>query len=335
MKLLQKAIMTPSHETSSTPHRWCCQEGIDLVDFGDFRAFMLVEDNLYKITVPEDRKHFPIERHYEIRDRQGFSPSPVNGRNIDDMTEARWGIYVVLDHLIRQGVKPAFLDVGSFIGDVGLRYANYFRTIGYDGHVYCFDPSLAGELIPYNIRLNGLEKFATYCPLAVSDMEGYISFYQRQGHSDSASASLGGGQANTIVESIRLSRFIEQRGIQSAFIKLDTENLEQRIMGEIAGFLNDSVNAIGFEFHAHLNAMHPVVSRLLSTHVLFDIGYLPRPFCFRPILADGIAPFIQTVARRKYGYTDVLAISRKTPGLDELAQRLGRLVERPMEYWLV
>jgi hypothetical protein len=106
-------------------------------------------------------------------------------------------------------------------------------------------------------------------------------------------------------------------------------------MADIGPFLKGTVNAIGFEFHAHLTAMHPVIAQLLSTHILFDIGYLPRPFCFRPIAADGIALFVQTVSRRKYGYTDVLAISRNTPGLPELAGRLSRLAERPMEYWLV
>ncbi|HEY1687063.1 MAG TPA: FkbM family methyltransferase [Tepidisphaeraceae bacterium] len=317
------------------PNRFCCQEGIDLVNFGDYRGFMLVEDNLYKITVPEDRKHFPIEKHYAICRQEGFSRSPVNRENIAQFTDSKWGIYIILDHLIRHGINPTFLDVGSFVGDVGMRYGNYFRTIHHAGQVYCFDPSLAGELIPYNIRLNGLEDFVTWIPRAVSDVEGFITFFQRQGHSDSASASMGGSQANTIVESLCLSHFIADHAIQSAFIKLDTENLEQRIMADVAGFLKSSVNAIGFEFHAHLTGMHPVINQLLSTHVLFDIGYLPKPFCFRPITPETIAPFVQSISRRKYGYTDILAISRNTPKLGELSARLGQLTERPVEYWLV
>jgi FkbM family methyltransferase len=320
---------------ASAGGRWFCADGLDLVNFGDFHGFMLVEDNLYKLCVDEAHKHVAIERHYEMLRQSGHRPSPVNQQNVAALDEAQWGIYVVLNHLIRRNIPVTFLDVGSFVGDVGLRYANYMRTIGYAGGVYCFDPSLSGELIPYNIRLNGLEPWMTYCPYAVSDMAGYITFLQRQGHSDSASTSLSGAAANTIVESIRLSDFIREKQIDSAFIKLDTENLESRILNDISEFLAGTVNAVGLEFHAHQREMYPVLEGLLQTHLLFDIGYLPKPFCFRPVTRQAMGAFIQETARRPYGYTDVLAVSRKTPDVEALAARLGGLKPSAVGYSLV
>ncbi len=224
---------SPAHKVSNTRSaqpapRWFCADGIDLVNFGDYRGFMLVQDNLYKICVGQNHKRFPIEKHYEMLRSGGYQPSPVTRQNAGQLTDSKWGIYVLLDHLLRQELPLSFLDVGAFVGDVGIRFGNYFRTIGSDTRVYCFDPSLSGELIPYNIHLNGLSDIVTHVPCAVSDMPGYLTFFQRQGHSDSAATSLGGTDANTIVESILLSEFIRDNRIENAFIKLDTENLESR-----------------------------------------------------------------------------------------------------------
>jgi FkbM family methyltransferase len=226
--------------------------------------------------------------------------------------------------------------VGSFIGDVGLRYANFFRTIGYDGQVYCFDPTLSGDLIPYNIRLNGLEKHVHYCPLAISNVNGYLTFFQREGHSDSsASASNASTHVNAIVESVRLSDFIRKHGIKDAFIKLDTENLERVIIADIRDHLNSTSSAFGFEFHVHQRDMWPLIPDLLRTHVLFDIGYLPNPFCFSEISADGVEAFLFECANRPYQYTDILAISRATPALNDLLKHLRSFTPRPVVYSLV
>jgi FkbM family methyltransferase len=316
--------------------RWFCADGVDLVNFGDYRGFMLVQDNLYKISVSEAHKRFPVERHYRDLQQHGCQASPVTRGNVDGLRDAQWGIYILLDHLIRRSVRLSVLDVGAFVGDVGIRYGNYMRTIGHDGRVYCFDPSLAGELIPYNIELNGLGGYVTYCPYAVSDTAGFLTFYQRQGHSDSAATSRDGTEANTIVESIRLSEFVRERGIEHAFIKLDTENLEPRILADISAFLQTSGRSpVAFEFHAAQREMHPMLMALLRTHILFDIGYLPHPFCFRHVTAEGIGRFISECGGRPYGYTDVLAISRTTPDLEVLVKRLAELAEQPAAYSLV
>jgi FkbM family methyltransferase len=297
---------------------------------------MLSEDNLYHVCVPEEFRHFPLDFHYSSISQQGYQPSPVSAANIHLVKPARYGVYLILHHMIQAGIAPSFLDVGAYVGDVGLRYGNFFRTIGYNGRVFCFDPSLAGTLIPYNIALNGLEPYVEHRPQAVSDFSGLITFEQKQGHADSAcSTSPGAGYPNTIVPCVKLSEFINKQKIQSAFIKLDTENLEIRILADINSFLLETPSVVCFECHGHETALFPVMSKLLETHYLFDVGYLPRPFCFTPVTPDTLQDLQAKIRQYKYGYTDILAISRRMPGVAELVNKLAELKSEPAAYSLI
>jgi hypothetical protein len=146
----------------------------------------------------------------------------------------------------------------------------------------------------------------------------------------------GANKANTIVPCVRLSEFLNAQKIESAFIKLDTENLEARILADINSFLVETPSAVCFEYHANLS--HELVSAMTAlshTHILFDVGYLPRPFCFNPISGTNFTAFSQAVARYPYAYTDVLALSRRIPAVHELAQRLAGLTAGRVEYSLV
>jgi hypothetical protein len=79
------------------------------------------------------------------------------------------------------------------------------------------------------------------------------------------------------------------------------------------------------------------MASLSRTHYLFDVGYVPKPFIFQLIgeEAGSLEDFRATVAGRPYGYTDVLALSRTTPGVAALVRRLSALGARPVGYSLV
>ncbi len=311
-------------------------EGIDLVDCGDFRLFMLREDNLYNISVPQARKRYSLAKHYQDIRENGYARAPVDARTVATVRDACFGIYKVLYHFYRTCVDFRFLDVGAFVGDVSVRYANFFRTLGCEKKFYCFDPTLSGDLIPFNVQLNGLENCITHYPLAVSPVDGFITFAQRRGHSDSNRATLEGEeQQNSIIPSIKLSRFIDLNGIGNAFIKLDTENLESVILQDIAGFLQSTMNVVCFECHAHDLALRGTIEDLFATHLLYDVGYVPRPFCFSEIDPRDLGNFYERVQNRPYGYTDICAISRRLPALERLQQELTGLTEAPVEYSLV
>lgn len=250
--------------------------------------------------------------------------------------DPKYVIYKIISHMFNENVAYDFIDVGAFVGDVALRYANFSRTIGKPLRFYCFDPSLSGDLIPYNIELNGLGDLVEYHPVAVSGMDGLLLFCHYEGSSDGSQTARDPKQArNAIVPSIKLSRFIEKRGTGNSFIKLDTENMEQDILIDIRGYRNRSVNVICFEFAFHNKALRPVLEEMGHTHVLYDIGYVPTPFCCKPIETARMGDFYDEVSRRPFGYTDVMAISRNMPGLDGLMERLKKVTEHSPRYSIV
>ena len=69
--------------------------------------------------------------------------APVDRTNADSISDVSLGLYILLLHLIDHCDDLAFIDVGCFVGDVSIRYANFFRTLGHNGKVICFDPTQA------------------------------------------------------------------------------------------------------------------------------------------------------------------------------------------------
>ncbi|MBV9122809.1 MAG: FkbM family methyltransferase [Planctomycetes bacterium] len=318
--------------------RFYVPDGIDLVNLGDLRVFMLLKDNLYNLCVHLGARRYSLAKHYADVGQVGYPPSPAARSILDQTKDPKFCLYMILDHFLRHDLEFAFLDVGSFVGDVGLRYANFFRTLGVDRHVHCFDPTLSGQLVPYNIEINGLGRYVSYHPVAVSGVNGCMTFFERREHSDASSAvDSPGGIANSLVGSIRLSDFLRQHQIRNAFIKLDTENQEPSILADIGSFLHESVNAIAFECQGRDEGVFRIIAELSRTHYCFDVGYVPKPFLCQRISEEpgAMEAFQRMVIKRPYGYTDVLVLSRKTPGVMDLVRRLSALETRPVGYSLV
>lgn len=310
--------------------------GIDLVDAGDIRILMLKNDNLYKICVPDACRNFPIERHYADVGARGFLAPPIDIPRALESDNPKHVLYKVLAHLFSEEIKFDFLDIGAFVGDVALRYANFARGCGKTARFFCFDPSLAGDLVPYNVILNGLEGFVEHIPVAISGINGILLFHQKEGHSDSTQAARGPDQIrNAIVPSITLSRFLVERNIGDCFIKLDTENMEQDILGDIREHLSRSVNVVCFEMASNNSGLRQTLADMVQTHTLYDIGYVPAPFCCREILPSSLDDFFTSLQGRPFGYTDVMAISRKMPGYTRLGQCLEKVREWPPRYTIV
>lgn len=130
---------------------------------------------------------------YRNAHRNGYARPPISRSSIKTEHRARFALYKVVDHMIRNCPGFTFLDVGAFVGDVSLRFANYCRAEQASCSFMCFDPTLAGDLVPFNIELNGLGDYITHHSLAVSHITGPIPFEQRLGHSDSGSSALARG----------------------------------------------------------------------------------------------------------------------------------------------
>jgi hypothetical protein len=57
--------------------RFYFPDGIDLVNLGDIRAFMLVNDNLYNLCVHAGARQYPLAKHYADVCDAGYQPSPA------------------------------------------------------------------------------------------------------------------------------------------------------------------------------------------------------------------------------------------------------------------
>jgi len=157
---------------------------IDLVDFGDLKLFMLEDDNLYCVAVPENRKHQNLENFQKTILTNGPCSSSVTPDNVTQVTSSRYGVFVVMHHLWANKVDFDVLDVGSHIGDFGLKAGSFIRTCRAKSKVITFDPSEAGALVPYSIELNRLENVVKHEMLAVSDINGLSLFKYRPGHAE-------------------------------------------------------------------------------------------------------------------------------------------------------
>lgn len=159
-------------------------KNFDLVDFDGLKLFMLEHDNLYKTSVAESRKYQDLNVYQRATLVQGPPASPVTPANANDLTSARYGIFLVMAHLWKHDLDFVVLDIGSYIGDWGIKVGNFIRTFGRTTKVITFDPSEAGALVEYNIELNKLEKIVRHEMLAVSDFNGVVMFRYQAGGVD-------------------------------------------------------------------------------------------------------------------------------------------------------
>jgi FkbM family methyltransferase len=167
-------------------NRWVCNEQIDLVDFDDLKLFMFKHDSLYDTAIPEARKNQSLPQYQQSTRQHGYPHSVVGPENVGKLSQARFGVYLFMHHLWQHGVDFTVLDIGSHIGEFGLKMGNCIRTFGKANRVIAFDPTEVGELVRYNIELNGLGDIVKHEDVAVSEFDGLVLFAYTPGLSDGA-----------------------------------------------------------------------------------------------------------------------------------------------------
>ncbi len=270
--------------------------GVDAVNLGDCRAFMLTSDKLYRGCIAASHRACHVEPDYASAIDRNRYPSAVTPSTIATVTDARYGIYVILNYLIENGITPSFIDTDARCGQMAIRYGNFLSMLGCRGKAYCFESTESAELIPYNITLNGAHSHVEH---------------------RSRPASLGS--------------FVQESGLESTFIKLNSETIPT----ELDNFLTSTPSVASFEVHSNKPESLHTLSHLLRTHVLFDVGFIHRPFCFSPITDRDVKQFTRIVANYPHRATHIIALSKMIPEIHELAYFLACLTPGPVEYSLV
>lgn len=304
---------------------------VDLVRMGSILLFVPTEDNLYDRFVPDAAKHYSLEKM--VRDLSAEPPTDPTG----DVTKVMEQ-YLAL--LFARGQKVHVLDIGAWVGDVAVRWAKFAADRRAPFTAACYDPSLAGRLIPFNATLNGVGDRVSFHPVAVSNVAGVQLFLQRKGNSDS-SALVDGPQATSEdtypVRTVMLADLIDGAACDHLIAKIDVEGLEAKLVLPNLGRLANVTMILEFAPRQPQYAdIGPVnyLRVLQATHTLVDLFYLPRP-TRADIISDPERFFVEVMTTRPYGYTDVLAVPKSLPVHDEMLSLLRGLSPITPSYMMV
>lgn len=290
----------------------------DLVRLGIASFFVPSQDNLYNIAISDSCKHFTIARHIEASMSEN---AQAHGGVFRDVTQY---LFAYLDVLFKQKLAVEFYDIGAWVGDIAIRMACFAKLQGGCFHADCFDPSLAGTLIPFNIELNDVADCVCYRPIGVSVTGGPAIFTQLPGHSDAARLD-GIGTWNMpadsyLIRTVTLGDCLrEPRAGSHQFVKIDVEGIDGIIVRQHRRRLDHATLAIEFapdqKQYIDIGAIE-FIGDLLETHSLLDLFYLPRPTMAERVTDP--SAFVKAIRQRRYGYTDILAIPRSLDCHDEL-----------------
>lgn len=336
----------------------------DLVDFQDVKLLMLQNDNLYRVSVPDNRKNKSL-RDYSLEvARQGYPKSVVTPENVHQLNSARYGLFVYLNHLWEMNIELDVLDVGSHIGDFSVRMGSFIRTFNQKTKVISFDPTEAGALVDYNIQINGLQEIVQHEALAISDINGLIIFQVRHGYSDGSTAFSGSGSSNSnalmalfgrvksllkskhklpdlisyamgkthlIAKSVTLPDYLKEHSLKNnLFVKIDIEGLDSVVIDSLWPRINNHFVSIITEFTPSSFPSHDSAAKFLQNlgekFIIYDIFYSPNPTRFDRLDQMKMNDFPRFIQEgRRYGYTDLLLIPQNIPKLDILIRRLDNL----------
>ena len=271
------------------------KDGVDAVDLGDCVIFMSTHDKFYRGCVSEARRGAPIEMDQHGNVSPYHRPSAVSAQTIATVTDARYGLYLIFHHLITRKLAPTCVDATPGNAHICIRYGNLFRTLGYEGKARYVESSPSSDLLPFTSKINGLERYI-----------------------------------EPIAENPSINRLLTDSSNPSVFIHVSSIGA----LAEIEEPLLQKPNVLAFEMHASKKDSVETLSKLLNTHILFDVGFLYRPFCFSAITTRDVRQFTRIVANYPHRATHIVAISRDVPEVNDLAYQLACLMPGPVEYSL-
>lgn len=349
---------------------------VDLVAFDGLRLFMFTDDNLYDIAVADSRKNQSVALHYaEIRN--GTYPGGPY-REASFPKESKYVLYHLAIALWERDIEFSYLDIGAFVGTLGLKMAHVMRARNRGGNVYLYEPGKPFELVCRNVEINGLSGIAHPVCKAVGTYDGIIKLSWRVDGMDSAqiqtdphSTEGKGGMLKAlgryllrptalfqpkmrrkILERLFCLSFRETRLVdcvtinsisamlpesQSLFLKLDIEGVDIDVISDLYKVYEKRKIYATFEFTPSRFQNQDESSSFLKTlserFEIYDIYYAPNPAYARKVTPEQFAAFTEDVnTARKYGYTDVLIVDKRTPGLESLEKSLLKLTPSSLEY---
>ncbi len=196
----------------------------------------------------------------------------------------RYGFFEkCLTRIVLEYLKPGmtFLDIGAHFGYFSLLCST---IVGNDGQVHSFEPTPSSyEMLQSNtsgkrnIYINNIAVFSNRKKLLFKDYGVRFSAFNSACEARLKKATLRGLKVKTHeIETISLDEYIEDRGIEPDFIKIDAENAEYEILQGMEKILNKIRPSISIEV-GDMDIKDVVCSKDLILY-LIDRGYQPYEF---------------------------------------------------------
>ncbi|MBL0189832.1 MAG: FkbM family methyltransferase [Saprospiraceae bacterium] len=331
---------------------------IDLVEYDLFYALMFKNDNLYAF----------INEKYKNRNLVDLGEKKYPNKKLEIcetlIINPKHTVYILLSHLISNKIDFHILDIGAHVGVFSLRCASIFKQLNAHGKITSFNPTNAGALVDFNIKINELEQYINHEMLAISRSGGILNFEYKLNKSDStriakkdneskfnllnyflkAPINVKGQlfikmfgrfksifekneQFSLLCDSVNLLDYLSKNKIETnLIIKIDIEGFDKEIIYQILPKLNGRILGLITEFVTYNDIKAIDYLNFLSKHFyIYDIGYCPLPYKCQEINVNNFNEFINDVAYRKYGYTDILLINKNMPKVNLLKDRLNQI----------
>jgi FkbM family methyltransferase len=316
-------------EIASLRHGILAGRQVDLVDFGQLRVFMYVDDMGYRVLAPEYKQKTggPVDRDLS-------QPARTAEERYNDPAEPL--ISTLLSHYWVHGLDFTYLDIGCQYGLSAMATAQVILSAGRQNRVYAFDPGAAAALVPFNLQLNRMQERVIFEAVAISnhDLPGIV--YAELGQSENnriVNRDLRTEALSRVVPCKTVDQVLAERGIANHLIvKMDTQGGEPEVFDGMERALRERYVTCVAEFAPDAIATRRPPAEWLRQYAesfrIFDIQdndmYLKASHRVTPVDAGKLSEFVELVERREPRYTDLLFIPKHLPGFAALDQRLTR-----------
>lgn len=318
---------------------------VDLVRYYDSFYFWYTQDISYQ-WISQSPAPFVIKNYTPTA--EDFSQSYINTGNLLNDYKT-----LPLDkpHLHEQELKHilflylwlheidfTFIDVGANYGNTAIPAAKFFKKYGQQNPIIAFEPGFAYEPLNHNIKINQVSDIIKPQKIAIGNKNHPLVIKSLLEHSECNSVQdlrqfypdlqLASCQ---IVDSIRLEDYIKNHHINSPlFIKIDAEGSDFQVLDGMKNLLGNSVVMLILEYDPkYLNNFiqaEQILANLSKDYRLFNMRTLDRHLQWKfSLIEEEISSFLefsQAVLNSPAGWTDVLAINKSLPKLDELTARI-------------
>lgn len=293
---------------------------VDMLDFGLARAFVYTDDLCY-IQASKEHKRFGTEPGPLLEDE----PREINSC-YDDETQPL--LAVLLAHYWKQKLDFVFVDIGCQYGFSAMSVARMIKTFAKDNRVFAFDCGIAGDLVPFNLLLNGLQDRIVFERLAVSDRPGPRTIFMDMSHSEDnriVNPTVDRAPFSTVVMSTSLDEYVRFR--EHLIVKVDTQGAEPEVFAGMQRLMKERFVTILTEFtpHAMRSRVNPAewLAALSPDFFIFDAHNVhPTSNLYHRMPEVRLEGFVERVDANDTKHTDLLLVPKKLPGVEDLVSRV-------------